>query len=87
MQTLFRIAIIAVASGISLNTLAQDVTSEADSIPGSTPTRNQRTATAPDRSIEEAWLTSRRRDELAQNVPIPVTVVICVSISTWAANG
>src|SRR5690606_20442972 len=64
MKNLYRFASLALSSGIALSAFAQS---------GAPAANNQRQPSAS--LIEEVTVTSRRREELAQDIPIPVTVV------------
>src|SRR5690554_1521080 len=66
-----RFGVLALSAGLSLNALAQPGTPDLSG--ASTASRLPVAAAAI--AIEEVYVTSRRREELAQDIPIPVTVV------------
>lgn len=72
MKHLYQLALLGLASGVALSAAAQSNTDSNNSanlqLASSSQTRVQS-------QIEEVRVTSRRREELAQEVPIPVTVV------------
>lgn len=68
MKNLYRFAAVALSSGVALGAFAQS------GAPGNT-NSNDQTSAENGRNVDEIVVTSRRREELAQEVPIPVTVV------------
>ncbi len=68
MKNLYRFAAVALSSGVALGAFAQS------GAPGNT-TSNDQSSAENSRGVDEIVVTSRRREELAQEVPIPVTVV------------
>lgn len=68
MKNLYRFAAVALSSGVALGAFAQS------GAPGNT-NSNDQTSAENGRGVDEIVVTSRRREELAQEVPIPVTVV------------
>jgi len=70
MKNLYRFAAVALSSGVALGAFAQ---TGAPAAPATT--AGNLLVAASGVAIEEVRVTSRRREELAQNVPIPVTVV------------
>jgi iron complex outermembrane receptor protein len=71
MKHTYRLAALALASGFALNAFAQTGAPANTAVNDSAPIL----LAANSVSIEEIHVTSRRRDELAQDVPIPVTVI------------
>ena len=71
MKHTYRLAALALASGFALNAVAQTGAPANTASSGSAPIL----LAASSVSIEEIYVTSRRRNELAQDVPIPVTVI------------
>ena len=67
MKNLYRFPAVALSSGVALGAFAQS------GAPGNTTANDQTSAEAV--RVDEIIITSRRREELAQEVPIPVTVV------------
>ena len=68
MKNLYRFAAVALSSGVTLGAFAQS------GAPSAADSSDQAAAQAGSR-VEEIVITSRRREEVAQEVPIPVTVV------------
>lgn len=68
MKNLYRFAAVALSSGVALGAFAQS------GAPSAADSSDQAAAQAGSR-VEEIVITSRRREEVAQEVPIPVTVV------------
>ncbi|MDO9319700.1 MAG: TonB-dependent receptor [Gammaproteobacteria bacterium] len=68
MKNLYRFAAVALSSGVALGAFAQS------GAPSAADSSDQAVAQAGSR-VEEIVITSRRREEVAQEVPIPVTVV------------
>ena len=68
MKNLYRFAAVALSSGVALGAFSQS------GAPGNT-TSNDQSSAENSRGVDEIVVTSRRREELAQEVPIPVTVV------------
>jgi iron complex outermembrane recepter protein len=78
MQHTYRLAALALSSGFTLGAIAQAGAAQTDE-PFAAATHGMQILLAanagPRGDIEEIRVTSRRREELAQSVPIPVTVV------------
>jgi iron complex outermembrane recepter protein len=72
MKHTYQLALLAIGSGIALNAFAQSASQD---IYGNQEGTGSSSASINDRLVEEVVVTSRRREELAQTVPIPVTVV------------
>jgi len=72
MKTILNIAVLGFASSIALSAAAQTATTATGSSQAS---GAQAGALAASSTVEEIRITSRRRNEAAQEVPIPVTVV------------
>ncbi len=66
MKHLYRFAAVALSSGVALSAFAQS---------GAPGTGNNAQGNQAANGVEEIVITSRRREEIAQEVPIPVTVV------------
>ena len=66
MKHLYRFAAVALSSGVALSAFAQS---------GAPGTSNNAQGNQAANGVEEIVITSRRREEIAQEVPIPVTVV------------
>ncbi len=68
MKHLYQFAAVALASGVALSAFAQSGAPSAQAVPA-------REANPSSERVDEIVVTSRRREEIAQEVPIPVTVV------------
>ncbi len=68
MKQLYQFAAVALASGVALSAFAQSGAPSAQAVPA-------REANQSSERVDEIVVTSRRREEIAQEVPIPVTVV------------
>ncbi|HEY0962445.1 MAG TPA: TonB-dependent receptor [Pseudomonadales bacterium] len=75
MKHVYRLAALALSSGFALNAFAQSGAPDAEVNPFDSLGADERLELAAASGIEEIKVTSRRRAELAQDVPIPVTVV------------
>lgn len=68
MKHLYQFAAVALASGVALSAFAQSGAPSAQAVPA-------REANPSSERVDEIVVTSRRREEIAQEMPIPVTVV------------
>ncbi len=68
MKHLYQFAAVALASGVALSAFAQSGAPSTQAVPA-------REANQSSERVDEIVVTSRRREEIAQEVPIPVTVV------------
>jgi len=68
MKHLYQFAAVALASGVALSAFAQSGAPSAQAVPA-------REANPSSERVDEIVVTSRRREEVAQEMPIPVTVV------------
>ena len=68
MKHLYQFAAVALASGVALSAFAQSGAPSKQAVPA-------REANQSSERVDEIVVTSRRREEIAQEVPIPVTVV------------
>ncbi|MGV3590477.1 MAG: TonB-dependent receptor [Gammaproteobacteria bacterium] len=75
MKHVYRLAALALSSGVALNAFAQSGAPDAEATPFESLSADERLELAAASGVEEISVTSRRRAELAQDVPIPVTVV------------
>ena len=74
MKHTYQLALLALGSGVALSAFTQSALAQ-DETEATRSADVSQLAAANTGAIEEVRVTSRRREELAQNVPIPVTVV------------